>query len=49
MLPLDIPTMLSCNPVLRGIKQESLPPPPITVGAIADMTGCEPGELPAPL
>lgn len=37
--PLDKPTTESCMPVLRGIRQESLPPPPITVGATLDMTG----------
>jgi len=47
--PPDIPTKFSDIPVLLEIKQESLPPLPITVGAMADITGCEPGELPAPL
>lgn len=49
ILPPDIPTKFSDIPVLLEIKQESLPPLPITVGAIADITGCDPGELPAPL
>ena len=47
--PLDSPTIFKDIPLDFGIKQLSLPPPPITVGAIADITGCEPGELPAPL
>lgn len=47
--PLDIPTKFSDIPALLLIKQESLPPLPITVGAIADITGCDPGLLPAPL
>jgi len=46
MTPLDIPTMLSDIPLLLEIKQESLPPDPITVGAIADITGA---GLPAPV
>ena len=47
--PLDMPIILKDIPLERGIKQESLPPPPITVGAMADITGCDPGALPAPL
>jgi len=31
--------MLTCIPVELGSKQLSLPPPPIIVGAIADITG----------
>lgn len=44
--PFEIPIMLSCMPLLLGIKQESLPPAPITVGAIDDITGA---GLPAPV
>lgn len=50
--PRDTPNNVTCTPVLDGIRQLSLPPPPITVGATADMTGLsgiEPGLEPAPL
>jgi hypothetical protein len=39
-------------PVVLGMRQLSLPPPPIIVGAIADMTGgvgWEPGAEPGAL
>lgn len=52
MLPLDTPNSVTWIPVLEGIRQESLPPPPIIVGATADITGFagwEPGLEPAPL
>jgi hypothetical protein len=47
-LPELRPNTVTCMPVLLGIKQESLPPAPITVGAIADITG-EGLPEPAPL
>jgi hypothetical protein len=31
--------ILSCIPLVFGIRQESPPPPPIIVGATLDMTG----------
>lgn len=37
--PLEMPMILSCIPLVFGIRQESPPPPPIIVGAILDMTG----------
>ena len=52
MSPRDTPNSVTCTPVLEGIKQLSLPPPPIIVGATADMTGLagvDPGAEPAPL
>ena len=52
ILPLDTPNSVTCMPVLEGIRQLSLPPPPIMVGATADITGgvgVDPGAEPAPL
>ena len=37
--PLDMPNRLICIPCDFGIRQVSLPPAPMTVGAIADGTG----------
>jgi len=44
--PAVIPNSVTCSPALLAIKQLSLPPLPITVGAIADITGA---GLPAPV
>jgi len=52
MEPVATPKRVIWTPVVEGIKQLSLPPPPIMVGATADMTGgwgWEPGAEPAPL
>lgn len=52
MRPTAAPKSVICTPDEDGIRQLSLPPPPIIVGPIADITGgcgCDPGEDPAPL
>jgi len=49
IFPTDTPIVNSCIPFASGTKQESLPPPPITVGALLVYTGCELGDDPAPL
>ena len=48
VVPALRPKSVTCKPACLEIRQLSLPPPPITVGAIADITGaCCPA--PAPL
>jgi hypothetical protein len=49
MLPWAMPNKLTCMPLVFGMRQESVPPAPMTVGAAAVGGGCEPGELPGPL
>ena len=52
MRPTAAPKSVICTPDEDGMRQLSLPPPPIIVGPIADITGgcgCDPGEEPAPL
>ena len=52
MLPRETPNSVTCMPVELGTRQLSLPPPPIIVGATADITGLagiDPGLDPAPL
>lgn len=46
--PVDNPTPNDCKPPLVDIKHESIPLD-IKLGAIAEPTGIEPGEEPAPL
>jgi len=49
MLPCANPKRETCIPDVRGMRQLSVPPAPITVGAEAVVAGMEPGLLPAPL
>ncbi len=49
MLPSARPKMLIWNACCLGIKHESLPPPPMTVGAAAVGTGVLNGAEPEPL
>jgi hypothetical protein len=49
MLPSALPKMLIWKALCFGIRQLSLPPPPMTVGAAAVGTGVENGDEPAPL
>lgn len=49
ILPSALPKMLIWNAVCTGMRQLSLPPPPMTVGAAAVGTGVLNGAEPAPL